>query len=94
MTSLEPLDTSSSGGGGTSLTISVCEEILTDAHLGDSIAVNGKRTYLTQESLTGNHRAFISMERGGGARLELTAYRNMPDSNSLRQNLVQGWRRP
>ncbi|KAL5358011.1 hypothetical protein BJX96DRAFT_145762 [Aspergillus floccosus] len=39
--SLEPLDTSSSGGGGTSLTISNCEEILTDAHLGDSIAVNG-----------------------------------------------------
>jgi len=42
VTSLEPLDTSSSGGGGTSLTISNCEEILTDAHLGDSIAVNGK----------------------------------------------------
>ncbi|ODM23434.1 hypothetical protein SI65_01023 [Aspergillus cristatus] len=41
VTSLEPLDTSSSGGGGTSLTISNCEEILTDAHLGDSIAVNG-----------------------------------------------------
>ncbi|KAF9885506.1 Riboflavin synthase alpha chain [Aspergillus nanangensis] len=39
--SLEPLDTSSSGGGGTSLTISDCEEILTDAHLGDSISVNG-----------------------------------------------------
>ncbi|OJJ89656.1 riboflavin synthase [Aspergillus glaucus CBS 516.65] len=41
VTALEPLDTSSSGGGGTSLTISNCEEILTDAHLGDSIAVNG-----------------------------------------------------
>ncbi|OJJ47573.1 hypothetical protein ASPZODRAFT_1716429 [Penicilliopsis zonata CBS 506.65] len=41
VTSLEPLDTSSSGGGGTSLTISGCEEILTDAHLGDSISVNG-----------------------------------------------------
>ncbi|EYE99384.1 riboflavin synthase [Aspergillus ruber CBS 135680] len=41
VTALEPLDTSSSGGGGTSLTISNCEEILADAHLGDSIAVNG-----------------------------------------------------
>jgi riboflavin synthase len=44
VTALEPLDTSSSGGGGTSLTISDCEEILTDAHLGDSIAVNGIST--------------------------------------------------
>ncbi|BAE56946.1 hypothetical protein F9C07_9790 [Aspergillus flavus] len=41
VSSLEPLDTSASGGGGTSLTITNCEEILTDAHLGDSIAVNG-----------------------------------------------------
>lgn len=41
VTALEPLDTSQSGGGGTSLTISDCEEILSDAHLGDSIAVNG-----------------------------------------------------
>ncbi|KAL2222748.1 hypothetical protein M432DRAFT_17996 [Thermoascus aurantiacus ATCC 26904] len=41
VTSLEPLDTTASGGGGTSLTISDCEEILTDAHLGDSISVNG-----------------------------------------------------
>ncbi|KAE8352550.1 hypothetical protein BDV28DRAFT_134916 [Aspergillus coremiiformis] len=41
VSSLEPLDTSASGGGGTSLTITNCEEILTDAHLGDSISVNG-----------------------------------------------------
>ncbi|KAI9045808.1 riboflavin synthase [Aspergillus affinis] len=41
VSSLEPLDTSSSGGGGTSLTISNCAEILTDVHLGDSISVNG-----------------------------------------------------
>ncbi|OQD75133.1 hypothetical protein PENDEC_c008G00357 [Penicillium decumbens] len=41
VTALEPLDTTSSGGGGTSLTISDCEEILSDAHLGDSISVNG-----------------------------------------------------
>jgi len=43
VTSLEPLDTTASGGGGTSLTISDCEEILTDAHLGDSISVNGMK---------------------------------------------------
>ncbi|THC95383.1 hypothetical protein EYZ11_005151 [Aspergillus tanneri] len=41
VSSLEPLDTSSSGGGGTSLTISDCEDILADVHLGDSISVNG-----------------------------------------------------
>ena len=38
-----------SGGGGTSLTISDCADILTDAHLGDSICVNG--TCLTVTSL-------------------------------------------
>ncbi|KAJ5638763.1 hypothetical protein N7528_001153 [Penicillium herquei] len=41
VSALEALDASSSGGGGTSLTISNCEEILGDAHLGDSISVNG-----------------------------------------------------
>ncbi|KNG49663.1 Lumazine-binding protein [Stemphylium lycopersici] len=38
---LEKLDQTASGGGGTSLTISGCEGILVDAHLGDSISVNG-----------------------------------------------------
>jgi hypothetical protein len=42
VTSLEPLDTTDGGGGGTSLTISDCAEILVDAHLGDSISVNGR----------------------------------------------------
>jgi len=41
VTSLDPLDTGAGGGGGTSLTISDCEEILSDARLGDSICVNG-----------------------------------------------------
>ncbi|KAL3477897.1 hypothetical protein BJX99DRAFT_120304 [Aspergillus californicus] len=41
VSSLEPLDTTTSGGGGTSLTITDCEDILTDVHLGDSISVNG-----------------------------------------------------
>ncbi|KAJ5785607.1 Riboflavin synthase-like beta-barrel [Penicillium pulvis] len=48
VTALEPLDTSSSGGGGTSLTISDCEEILGDAHLGDSISVNGTCLTVTE----------------------------------------------
>lgn len=42
MTSLEKQDETASGGGGTSLTISDCQEVLTDAQLGDSICVNGK----------------------------------------------------
>ncbi|KAL4761629.1 riboflavin synthase [Aspergillus foveolatus] len=41
VSSLEPLDTSASGGGGTSLTITDCDTILTDVQLGDSISVNG-----------------------------------------------------
>ncbi|KAL2043908.1 hypothetical protein N7G274_003428 [Stereocaulon virgatum] len=39
-----------SEGGGTSLTISNCADILTDAHLGDSISING--TCLTITSFT------------------------------------------
>ncbi|RMZ71612.1 riboflavin synthase alpha subunit [Pyrenophora seminiperda CCB06] len=46
--SLEKLDQTASGGGGTSLTISGCEEILGDCHLGDSIAVNGTCLTVTQ----------------------------------------------
>ncbi|KAF2761076.1 riboflavin synthase subunit alpha [Pseudovirgaria hyperparasitica] len=38
---LEQLDQSSSGGGGTSLTIGNAEPVLGDCHLGDSISVNG-----------------------------------------------------
>lgn len=41
VTTLEELDNTASGGGGTSLTISEAKEILHDAHLGDSISVNG-----------------------------------------------------
>ncbi|CAL5867625.1 uncharacterized protein PFLUO_LOCUS1844 [Penicillium psychrofluorescens] len=48
VTALEPLDTTISGGGGTSLTISDCAEILIDAHLGDSISVNGTCLTVTE----------------------------------------------
>ena len=41
VTALEPQDDTAAGGGGTSLTISDCSDILTDAHLGDSISING-----------------------------------------------------
>ncbi|KAL5113539.1 Riboflavin synthase alpha chain [Pleosporales sp. CAS-2024a] len=49
---LERLDTTASGGGGTSLTIADCEDILVDAHLGDSISVNGTCLTVTEFSKT------------------------------------------
>jgi riboflavin synthase len=48
ITSLSPLDPSTSGGNGTSLTISDCADILHDAHLGDSISVNGTCLTVTE----------------------------------------------
>ncbi|WPG99026.1 Hypothetical protein R9X50_00183100 [Acrodontium crateriforme] len=41
-------DSTASGGGGTSLTISNCSEILDDCHLGDSISVNGTCLTVTE----------------------------------------------
>jgi len=41
VSALEKQGDTASGGGGTSLTISECADILTDAHLGDSISING-----------------------------------------------------
>ncbi|PVI07366.1 Lumazine-binding protein [Periconia macrospinosa] len=48
VSSLEDLDQSASGGGGTSLTISDAQEILGDANLGDSISVNGTCLTITE----------------------------------------------
>ncbi|MCJ1463591.1 Riboflavin synthase alpha chain [Pseudocyphellaria aurata] len=48
VSALEKHDDTSSGGGGTSLTISDCAEILTDAHLGDSININGTCLTITE----------------------------------------------
>ncbi|KAF2473214.1 Lumazine-binding protein [Lindgomyces ingoldianus] len=45
---LEELDQTSSGGGGTSLTISDVQDILGDAQLGDSISVNGTCLTITE----------------------------------------------
>ncbi|KAF2236128.1 Lumazine-binding protein [Viridothelium virens] len=48
VSTLEKQDDTSSGGGGTSLTISGAEEILSDAHLGDSISINGTCLTITE----------------------------------------------
>jgi len=48
VTKLEELDSTASGGGGTSLTISGAEEILGDCHEGDSISVNGTCLTVTE----------------------------------------------
>ncbi|KAK3686503.1 Riboflavin synthase alpha chain [Vermiconidia calcicola] len=50
VTRLVELDDSESGGKGTSLTISDCSEILEDAHLGDSISINGTCLTVTEFS--------------------------------------------
>lgn len=46
VTNIAPLDDSESGGQGFSITIGHAAEILSDCHLGDSIAVNGKQLVL------------------------------------------------
>lgn len=48
VSNLTTLDSSASGGNGTSLTISNCAEILSDASLGDSISVNGTCLTITE----------------------------------------------
>ncbi|RMD44363.1 hypothetical protein DV735_g709, partial [Chaetothyriales sp. CBS 134920] len=48
VTALKELDPSESGGNGTSLTVSDCAEVLNDAHLGDSISVNGTCLTITE----------------------------------------------
>ena len=42
------VENDASSGGGTTLTISECSEILGDAHLGDSISVNGTCLTITE----------------------------------------------
>ncbi len=45
---IKAMDISESGGSGFSLTISEASLVLSDASLGDSIAVNGLIDYLSQ----------------------------------------------
>lgn len=42
ITEINPLDSSTAGGGGHSITIGGADDILTDCNIGDSIAVNGQ----------------------------------------------------
>ncbi|KAA8906507.1 alpha subunit of riboflavin synthase [Sphaerosporella brunnea] len=53
VSALIPQDSTATGGGGTSLTISNAASILGDVHLGDSIAVNG--TCLTVTEFTADN---------------------------------------
>ncbi|GJJ13230.1 hypothetical protein Clacol_007481 [Clathrus columnatus] len=48
VSSIIPLDTTESGGGGWSMTIDECAEILTDCHIGDSISINGACLTVTE----------------------------------------------
>jgi riboflavin synthase len=48
VTNLSSLDSTTAGGGGTSLTISECSSILPDAALGDSISINGTCLTVTE----------------------------------------------
>ncbi|EEP82457.1 riboflavin synthase alpha chain [Uncinocarpus reesii 1704] len=83
VTALEPQDDTSSGGGGTSLTISDCEEILTDAQLGDSICVNGEEF------------ASIPLLSPYSATAPLTimeTHRSMSYYHDFRQIFLQSWR--
>lgn len=43
VSSIQEFDASESGGNGWTITISDASSILSDCHLGDSIAINGKR---------------------------------------------------
>ncbi|KAK0534475.1 Riboflavin synthase alpha chain [Tilletia horrida] len=45
---VEPLDSTKAGGGGYSLTLGDCAQILDDCHIGDSIAVNGTCLTVTE----------------------------------------------
>jgi riboflavin synthase len=42
ISSIQEQDNTESGGNGWTITVSDAPEILTDCHLGDSIAINGK----------------------------------------------------
>lgn len=43
VSSIKEQDNTESGGNGWTITVSDAAEILTDCHLGDSIAINGKK---------------------------------------------------
>ncbi|KAK0334486.1 Riboflavin synthase alpha chain [Friedmanniomyces endolithicus] len=89
-------DDSSSGGSGTSLTISSCASILTDAHLGDSISINGTCLTITEFSKddfkvgvspeTLRRTNLGSLKEGSGVNLE----RAVSASTRMGGHFVQG----
>ncbi|KAK1088886.1 Riboflavin synthase alpha chain [Friedmanniomyces endolithicus] len=89
-------DDSSSGGTGTSLTISSCASILTDAHLGDSISINGTCLTVTEFSKddfkvgvsteTLRRTNLGSLKEGSGVNLE----RAVSASTRMGGHFVQG----
>ncbi|KAK1042855.1 Riboflavin synthase alpha chain, partial [Friedmanniomyces endolithicus] len=89
-------DDSSSGGSGTSLTISSCASILTDAHLGDSISINGTCLTVTEFSKddfkvgvsteTLRRTNLGSLKEGSGVNLE----RAVSASTRMGGHFVQG----
>merc|ERR1711939_507876 len=89
-------DESSSGGGGTSLTISNCADVLVDANLGDSISINGTCLTVTEFS-KGEFKVGVSPEtlrrtnlgslkEGSGVNLE----RAVSASTRMGGHFVQG----
>ena len=58
VTELNSLDSTSSGGGGTSLTIGKCSSILDDAQLGDSVSVNGTCLTITEFNNKGDESSW------------------------------------
>ncbi|KAI7583025.1 hypothetical protein D0869_07414 [Hortaea werneckii] len=89
-------DESSSGGGGTSLTISNCADVLVDATLGDSISINGTCLTVTEFSKdefkvgvspeTLRRTNLGSLKEGSGVNLE----RAVSASTRMGGHFVQG----
>merc|ERR1711939_1153426 len=89
-------DESSSGGGGTSLTISNCADVLVDANLGDSISINGTCLTVTEFSKdefkvgvspeTLRRTNLGSLKEGSGVNLE----RAVSASTRMGGHFVQG----
>ncbi|KIJ54331.1 hypothetical protein M422DRAFT_25252 [Sphaerobolus stellatus SS14] len=48
VSAIVPLDSTESGGGGWSMTVSEAKEILADCHIGDSISINGTCVTVTE----------------------------------------------
>ena len=96
VSALQPLDPSQAGGNGTSLLISDCASILSDAALGDSISVNGTCLTVTEFDQSGfkvgvapetlRRTNLGSLKEGGRVNLE----RAVSASTRMGGHFVQG----